>query len=75
MRPPEFVRHRLAAERERGETFEAAWPRALAAVPRRAPERAGWIEALRWAEAEFRAAYDRREGESSPLREEVLLAA
>jgi len=69
------VRRHLAAERAAGETFEIAWPRALGTIPPRTYERAEWVAALRWAEAEFRATYNGRDAERGAVREELLVAA
>ena len=69
------MRRHLAAERAAGASFAEAWPRALGAIPPRTYERAEWLAALRWAEAEFRAAYDRFEPEHGTVCEDLLLAA
>ncbi|MEJ7655664.1 MAG: hypothetical protein WKF33_01375 [Thermoleophilaceae bacterium] len=62
------VRENLAAARERGEGFDAAWSRALADLPLERPRRNAkaqrreidsWGEALAWARPAFRRAYYR----------------
>lgn len=75
MRPAELVRRDLAAARERGETFDEAWPRAIRAIPARTYERAEWISALEWARPAFEHAYHRAEAGQGAVIEDLLLAA
>jgi hypothetical protein len=64
--PAEQVRRHLAASRERGLPFEAAWARTLAEMPaldhllprtRERRDRDQWAAALRWSRPAFERAY------------------
>jgi hypothetical protein len=74
MRPPEHVRHRLAAERAAGTPFPVAWRKALRAIPTREPDRAEWLRVLRDTEDAWREAFEGVEGGSPRVDEEILAA-
>jgi hypothetical protein len=72
--PPEVLREHLSAARDRGESFDEAWPAALAAAMPAHYPRKEWSAILTGMERTWRSAFDRTDAPAVEVAAGLLAA-